>query len=180
MIGDSIGEYLENYSVTFRAALKEVAWPQLERAYHCMRIADRIFVCGNGGSAAIANHLETDFSKAGVKKIHSLSSNPSLLTMIGNDFGFEFTFEKQLEYQNINHNDLFIAISSSGKSPNIVQALDYANKTGARTVGLSGFDGGALGRAQIHLHVPSPNYGIVEDAHQTLMHVLTQWYIKHG
>lgn len=172
----TIGGYLDNYATTVRAALRDVSWPKLEQAYRAMIVAERIFVCGNGGSAAIANHLETDFSKAGIKKVHSLCANPSLITMIGNDFGFDHVFMEQLLFHRANSNDLLILISSSGRSPNITKAMLASS---CITLGLSGFDGGDLAKtAGISLHVPANNYGVVEDCHQTIMHVLTQWYIK--
>lgn len=139
-----------------------------------------IFVCGNGGSAAISDHLVCDHSK-GVNwdtgflpQIQSLSSNMSLLTAIANDIGYDEVFSYQLKMK-ANQGDILIVISSSGNSPNIVKALLHARRAGLKTIALVGFDGGqALNLAEHVLHVNSNNYGIVEDAHQTLMHIMAQ------
>lgn len=140
-----------------------------------------VFACGNGGSASIANHLQCDHVK-GVRngtgllnRVQSLSTNVELFSAIANDLGYEQVFTYQLE-SIARPGDVLIAVSSSGRSPNIVRAVDWANANGMRTIALTGFTGGdTRARAQVPIHVDSRNYGIIEDAHQSLMHLLAQY-----
>lgn len=144
-----------------------------------------MFSCGNGGSASIANHLQCDHVK-GVRtatdlapRVTSLSTNVELLSAIANDFGYEKVFVYQLQSQS-RPGDALIAVSSSGRSPNIVQALTWARRHGLRTVALTGFDGGAARTvAEVAIHVNCTNYGIIEDLHQGIMHALAQ-YIRQS
>lgn len=140
-----------------------------------------IFIAGNGGSAALANHLATDLSLGlrnhGIKaKASSLSSNSALLTAAGNDFKFENIFSTQLKCLG-EKSDLFIAISSSGKSPNIVSALEEAKNMGMQTIALLGFDGGTVLEGPfcdltIHIKTNIGEYEIVEDVHSIVCHIL--------
>jgi phosphoheptose isomerase len=144
-----------------------------------------VFSCGNGGSAAIANHLQCDHLK-GIRtttdlspRVVSLSTNMELLTAIANDLGYEDVFAYQLQSQSA-PGDVLIAVSSSGRSPNIVRALMWARDHGLRTIALTGFDGGgAQAVAEVCLHVDGANYGVIEDLHQTIMHALAQ-YIRQS
>ncbi|MGH9106032.1 MAG: SIS domain-containing protein [Acidimicrobiales bacterium] len=140
-----------------------------------------VFSCGNGGSAAIANHLQCDHSK-GVRtgtdllpKVVSLSTNVEVLTAVANDIGYEEIFAHQLQSQS-RPGDVLVAISSSGRSQNVVRALRWAGEHGLRTIALTGFDGGdARAAAEVAVHVDCTNYGIVEDLHQGVMHALAQY-----
>ena len=140
----------------------------------------RIYVAGNGGSAAIADHLCCDFTKGTHKedsppiKTFSLMSNVAMLTAISNDFDYAQSISKQIEYY-CTPTDLLILISSSGNSPNVVQACQAAQAKWMKVIGLTGFHGGKLKEmADVSIHVPSSNYGIVEDTHQSIMHILAQ------
>ena len=141
----------------------------------------RVFSCGNGGSAAIANHMQCDHVK-GIRtgtdlqpRFTSLSSNVEILTAIANDLSYEEIFTYQLQSQS-EPGDVLIAVSSSGCSPNIVRALTWARDNGLRTIALTGFSGGGARRtAEVAVHVDSTNYGIVEDLHQALTHALAQY-----
>jgi phosphoheptose isomerase len=109
----------------------------------------------------------------------SLSTNVELLTAIANDMGYENVFVYQLQSQS-GPGDVLMAVSSSGRSANIVRALEWARDHGLRTIAITGFDGGeARAVAEVSLHVECTNYGIVEDLHQTVMHALAQ-YIRHS
>lgn len=144
--------------------------------------ADRtIFACGNGGSAAISNHLLCDFAKglrAHTKlrpQIVSLSSHVELITAIGNDIAFEEIFSCQLSGA-ARPSDVLLTISSSGNSENIVRALVWAKENGLRTIAMTGFEGGrSASLADVNLHVAAKNYGVVEDLHQSMMHILAQF-----
>lgn len=143
-----------------------------------------IFSCGNGGSAAIANHLVCDCMK-GIRtgsslhpRVHSLSATVETITAIGNDIGYDEIFAFQLGSLG-KKGDVLVAISSSGDSPNIVKAIGLARELGISTIAMSGFSGGrAATLADINLHVDGHNYGIVEDIHQSLMHILAQ-FLRH-
>ncbi len=145
----------------------------------------RLFSCGNGGSASVANHMQCDHVK-GVRtstdlapRVLSLSANIELLTAIANDMGYENVFVYQLQSQS-RPGDVLVAVSSSGRSPNIVRALRWARDNGLRTIAVTGFDGGAARTAaEVSVHVDCTNYGIVEDLHQAIMHALAQ-YIRHS
>jgi len=140
-----------------------------------------VFACGNGGSASIANHLQCDHVK-GVRngtdlrtRVLSLSTNIELLSAIANDLSYDMVFEYQLQSL-ARAGDVLVAVSSSGRSPNIVKALQWANANGMRTIALTGFSGGAARElATVSVHVDSDNYGIIEDAHQACMHLLAQF-----
>jgi histidinol-phosphate phosphatase family protein len=140
-----------------------------------------VFACGNGGSASIANHLQCDHVK-GVRngtdlhtRVFSLSTNIELFSAIANDHGYDMVFEYQLQSL-ARPGDVLIAVSSSGRSPNIVRALEWANQNGVHTIALTGFSGGAARElASVSVHVHSDNYGIIEDAHQACMHLLAQY-----
>jgi histidinol-phosphate phosphatase family protein len=140
-----------------------------------------VFACGNGGSASIANHLQCDHVK-GVRngtdlttRVFSLSTNIELFSAIANDIGYDAVFEYQLQSM-ARPGDVLIAVSSSGRSPNIVRVLEWANGHGMNTIALTGFSGGAARElASVSVHVRSDNYGIIEDAHQACMHLLAQY-----
>lgn len=188
MITDA-GRYADEYFQRLAAAAATVDRDRIAAAGRLVaEIIDnggRIFSCGNGGSAAIANHLVCDCLK-GIRtgtnlkpKVHSFSATVELLTAIVNDIGSEEMFSFQLESMG-QEGDLLIAISSSGSSPNIVRAIETARRMDIRTIAMTGFTG-AQSRlyADLSLHVDSDNYGIIEDVHQSLMHILAQ-YTRHG
>jgi len=138
-----------------------------------------IFIAGNGGSAAISSHFACDLGKGctipGKKSInvHSLTDNTPWITAISNDFSYEEVFVKQLE-NFLGPKDLLLVISSSGNSENIVKALSYARQVGAYTVALIGFSGGrSKDLADDHIFIDSMVYGVVEDCHSILEHMIT-------
>lgn len=140
-----------------------------------------IFSCGNGGSAAIANHLVCDCGKgmrvdtAMLPRVFSLSNSVELITAIGNDISFAEIFAHQLQGA-ARPGDVLITISSSGDSEDIIRAIAWGKANGMKVIALSGFAGGrSAGMADISLHVDAHNYGVVEDAHQSLIHVLAQF-----
>ncbi len=182
-----VQEYFEGLKKTIESTkiknLEEIA----ESILSAYRSENKIFIIGNGGSAAIASHAVCDLSKGigtGLvvkgRKIRcmSLTDNTPLLTALGNDLGYENVFTGQLESL-LNKDDLLIAISSSGKSKNIINAVNYAKEKGAKTVGFVGFDGGELKKlTDSHIWVPSNDYPFVEDVHQSLFHALAKYVIK--
>ena len=144
-----------------------------------------IYVCGNGGSAAIANHYVVDFLKFFREntiykpKIFSFSNNIETITAISNDINYKFVFKYQAE-NFCKKNDLIIIVSSSGNSENIIELLKFTKKNKITTIGFSGFKGGYLKRnSDISVHINAENYGISEDAHHILMHAQLQYLIKY-
>lgn len=146
-----------------------------------------IFVCGNGGSAAIANHLTCDYVKGartgtGIKpRVYSLSTAVELITAISNDISYDEIFSFQLASMG-RSDDLLIAVSASGNSPNILSAIETARKMGLHTIAMTGFSGGkASALADVVLWARANNYGVVEDVHHSLMHLLSQFLrLKHA
>lgn len=131
--------------------------------------SDCLFFIGNGGSAAIAIHMTADFMKNGGCKTVSMY-DPAILTCLGNDYGYEHIFSKQLE-RIVKKNDLLIAISSSGNSPNIINAIDAVHKNGAQAVSLTGFgkDNICWKKADYSVYIPSDEYGTVESVHNMIL-----------
>jgi phosphoheptose isomerase len=178
--------YLIDYRNLINAALKtvdEFKFHEFETAL--VKLAKNqtpLLVCGNGGSAAIAEHMSCDHTK-GIctdTNLHPyvipLQSNVSLITAIANDIAYDQIFAKQIEWFP-NWNAAVLVISSSGNSLNVVNALSSARKYGMVTLAMVGFDGGAIlknNHADHILHVDSNNYGVVEDCHQIIMHALSQ------
>jgi phosphoheptose isomerase len=181
------GRYLAAYSERLRTALDRIDENALEqvilRISEAAAAGNRVYSIGNGGSAAVADHLCCDFTKGTHVPGHpvvdavSLTSNVALYSAIANDFGFTSVFSRQLRMFG-QRGDVLIAISSSGESANILEAVDEARELGMTTVGLTGFSGGHLKERVDHaLHVDVNNYGIVEDAHQLVMHVMAQYLV---
>ena len=183
------GSYFDAYAEEMARAAKTVEPGAFDRAGEILAEAyargARMFSCGNGGSASIANHMQCDHLK-GIRnqtdlapQVLSLSTNVELLTAIANDLGYEKVFVYQLQSQ-ARPGDVLIAVSSSGQSPNIVHALNWARDHGLRTIAITGFGGGeARAAAEVAIHVDSTNYGVVEDLHQSVMHALAQ-YIRQS
>ncbi|WP_419827835.1 D-sedoheptulose-7-phosphate isomerase [Sphingomonas sp.] len=185
----SIGAYLDGYAVRLGEVLGAVDRGALARAAEMIEAAaaadHRVFSVGNGGSAAIADHLCCDWTKGTHVSGHpvidatSLTANGALYSALANDFGFDIAFARHLDIVG-RAGDVLIAISSSGNSPNIIAAVEKARDRGMGTVGLSGFDGGRLKEvADVAIHVDARNYGIVEDAHQSVMHIIAQYIACH-
>lgn len=183
----SITEYLNDYASQLNESLISIPPQNLEAARQLVlstrKTNGRVFAAGNGGSASISEHIGCDWHKGIHRKnlpglmVHSLVSNTSLLTAVANDFGYENSFSYQLELAQIKPNDIVVLISSSGNSRNIVQAAEYAKSCGSKVLGLTGFSGGKLRElADVSIHVDFDNYGLVEDAHQIIMHILAQYH----
>lgn len=137
-----------------------------------------IYICGNGGSAATASHFVCDFNKGVSDKCDvkynfvCLSDNVPIMMAIANDINYEAVFEYQLR-DKITRNDLFIGISGSGNSENVLRAAKYAKARGTTVVAVTGFDGGELRElGDISLHVPINNMQITEDIHMIFDHVM--------
>ncbi len=185
---ENAGHYLDRYVQQMQAAYASINRADMCAAADLLKGAidagRTIFSCGNGGSCAIANHLVCDYLKGirngtGLKpRVVSLSSNLEVITAVANDFAYDDVFAFQLRAL-AQPGDILMAISSSGNSPNILKALEWANANGVRTIAMTGFDGGkAREMAGVALHAAADNYGVVEDVHQSMMHLLAQ-YLRH-
>ncbi len=140
-----------------------------------------LFVCGNGGSAAIANSFVCDHEKLIQTdttinpRVVSLAANIPMMTAIANDISYDDVFLYQLKSQ-ARFGDALLTISASGDSENVVRAGLWARENRMEVISLTGFDGGRTAElATVHLHVAADNYGVVEDIHQGLMHLLAQF-----
>ncbi len=181
-VADHVADYLDRLSRSLAtiprpeiAALGEI----LYRTYH---IGASVFIVGNGGSASTASHMAADLAKNTIGphmtrfRVMSLNDNMSLLTALANDNGYENVFREQL-VNLIKPSDVLIAISASGNSPNVLSAIEYAKSRQAQTVGLLGFDGGkALDMVDRPILVKSEDYGVIEDAHLVLNHILVEHF----
>jgi D-sedoheptulose 7-phosphate isomerase len=150
------------------------------RVYRAWQNDQLVMTLGNGGSAFTASHFVTDLVKTaaveGRRRLRavSLSDNMGLVTAVGNDLDYDQTFVYPLE-SFARPDDLAIAISASGNSPNVVQACRWAKDHGVDVVALTGFAGGKIAAiADLHVNVPSNNYGLIEDLHLSVGHMISQ------
>ena len=146
----------------------------------------QVFVVGNGGSAATANHFVCDFGKNAMPwnrrrfRIHSLCDNVEVITALGNDIAFDQVFSFQLGNQ-MREGDLLIVVSASGNSPDLVSACDYARGHGGRVVALSGFGGGKIcSGADVVLKTDMRCYERIEDLHLSILHMVICWFRENN
>ena len=138
-----------------------------------------IYFCGNGGSAADAQHLAAELSGRFLKNRRplpgvALTTNSSALTAIGNDFGFDEVFSRQLEGVG-RQGDVLVALSTSGNSPNVVKAVESARRLAMKTIGLTGERGSALSeKCDICLQVPSTSTPRIQEMHILVGHILCE------
>lgn len=167
----------------YASAVSNLETDELDRALQILLQAwDRgatVFLCGNGGSASSASHFATDLMKtaipAGARALRAiaLGDNPALLTALANDIGYDEVFAQPLRTL-ANAGDVLVTISASGNSPNILAALQAAAVCGVESIALTGFSGGgSRDLADVAVHVPVSDYGIVETAHCAATHLLT-------
>jgi D-sedoheptulose 7-phosphate isomerase len=179
---DNVETYLER----LRTALEALPSDQLgelgEMLYRAYRNEKQVFTLGNGGSASTASHMAADLAKNTIGpnmrrfRVTSLNDNTAILTALANDLGYENVFREQLENL-IRPGDLLIAISASGNSANVLNALGYAQRQCAQTACLLGFNGGDAARiGDVAIVVPSDHYGVVEDVHLIINHILVDYF----
>jgi D-sedoheptulose 7-phosphate isomerase len=144
----------------------------MKRARSVHAAGNKLIFVGNGGSAAIASHMATDYSKNGGVRSMALNDS-SMLTCLSNDLGYERVFAKQIELH-ARIGDLVIAISSSGGSPNILKAVEAAQLAGCSVVTLSGFkpDNPLRRKGEVNFYIASDRYGFVEIGHLTICHAI--------
>ncbi len=181
-------DHVDDYVGRLTAALNDLdrdLMAQLQstllRAY---RDDKQVFVIGNGGSSSTASHMAADLAKNTIGpnmkrfKIATLSENASIVTALANDLGYENVFYEQL-VNVIGAGDVLIVVSASGNSPNVIKAIRYAQRQSAETVGLLGFEGGVAAElVDIPIVVNSRSYGIVEDTHLCINHMMVEYFQK--
>ena len=180
-----IGAFADAYFMASQVAQASIDRLALARAGALLAGAyaarKSVFVCGNGGSASISNHLVCDHLKGAQTdtdlrpKVVSLASNLETITAIANDISFDDVFVYQLRTL-AEEGDVLISVSCSGDSENVVRACKWARDNNLAVVAMTGFDGGrSRDLCDVNLHVFGDNYGVIEDTHQAMMHILTQF-----
>jgi len=177
---------IDRYLEQLRVGIDGLPHEQLNRLGEILLRAYRndkqVFVMGNGGSSSTASHMAADLAKNTIGpnmrrfRIMSLSDNASIVTALANDLGYENVFAEQLTSL-VRAGDVLIAVSASGNSPNILKAMRYARSRSAEVVALLGFGGGdAVALADLAIVVPSRDYGVVEDIHLVINHILVNFF----
>lgn len=185
-------DYIKNYSAKIISALNNLPIKEIAKAVDILQATyerdGRIYIFGNGGSLAIANHWVSDFNKT-VFSHHldkltrrfqaiRLPATEEELTAWANDVGFDMVFAGPLSNY-IQDNDTVIAISSSGSSLNVLKAVELAKDRNIPIIGLSGFDGGKLNQlADAKIFIPSQKdeYGVIESVHSAILHLITEYF----
>jgi D-sedoheptulose 7-phosphate isomerase len=179
--------FTEEYRQNLIATINSIDLGRVEQAIEWLKEAranDRhIFACGNGGSASTASHFACDIVKGASYnrkarfRIMALTDSLPTLTAYSNDVGYDCVFVEQLK-NFAQPGDVVLAISGSGNSPNVLNAVEYANSIGCRTIALTGRDGGKLGPlAQLNIQVPVPHMGRIEDAHMIVCHMIGYYFM---
>lgn len=179
-----IHTYLEHEIATLRALDTEAVNEALNLLLEVFKRGGTVFVFGNGGSSATASHYQNDFNK-GVSEhtekkfnFQCLNDNVATIMAVANDIGFEEVFRFQLT-GHIKPGDIVMAISGSGNSKNVLNAVEYAKEQGCTIIGLTGFDGGRLRQlSDISLHVPVNSMQITEDLHMMFDHLMMSVFYK--
>ncbi|MDB4470690.1 D-sedoheptulose 7-phosphate isomerase [Deltaproteobacteria bacterium] len=178
VISESISEHVElvkRVQVELAGQISTCA----EQLINCLSSGGKVFICGNGGSAADAQHFAAELvgrfeiERCGLPAI-ALTTDSSILTAVGNDYGFEWVFSRQLEAL-ANEKDLFVGISTSGNSGNVLAAIKTAKQIGCRTLALIGHDGGNIAsEVDCSLIVPAQRTARIQEMHLLIIHILCE------
>ena len=165
-MSNPFNEYIE----TLQCAHMESEFQKYQEAFNNHK---RIIILGNGGSNSVASHISQDYMKFHKKKV-SILSDPSMITMLTNDFGYEFAYQKFLEYY-VEDDSLVVIISSGGESPNMLKCVDWCEDKKIPYGVLTGFKSdntirGEASSALWNYHIASESYGVVECVHQIFLH----------
>lgn len=181
--------YCADYWQRMSAVMSRFDWTPVSRLGHelldCWKTGRQVFMAGNGGSAGNAVHLANDYLYAMSKRagsglrVHALPANPSVLTCLANDEGYDKIYSLQLAVL-ARPGDVLIVYSGSGNSPNILRALEEARRIGMRSYAVLGYSGGkAKALADVPIHVEVDDMQIAEDAQLIFGHMLMQWLSRH-
>jgi D-sedoheptulose 7-phosphate isomerase len=176
------------YRTELLRTLESIVIARIEQAVEWFRQTREeqgsVFVAGNGGSASTASHFVCDmvkgasFERGQRFRIMALTDSLPTITAYSNDVSYDAVFVEQLK-NFARPNDLFLAISGSGNSANVIRALEYANSIGCRTIALTGRDGGRLGPlAHLNIQVTEPHMGRIEDAHMVVCHMISYYFME--
>ena len=174
--------YTRNFLDRFSSLNLESVARASQSLLNCIENNNSIYVCGNGGSASLSQHFVVDLgvglsrrTKSKGCRIVDLTSNAAVLTATANDVSYNEVFSNQLDLYG-NQGDLLIVVSSSGNSENIIRAVQTATQKCMQTIGLTGFDGGKIKDKvtfSIHIKTEMGEYGVAEDSHSFVLHLLT-------
>ena len=180
-------DYVRSYLGKLETLLKTIDPKEVSRVGELLTAARaegrQVFLCGNGGSAALASHMAVDLGKGCSRnrekrfRVLSLTDNVPWMTALSNDVSYDDVFVEQLKNY-AEKGDLLIAVSGSGNSKNVLKAIQYANQVGCLTVGISGFAGGKLkDMVTHHVHVKAEHMGLIEDAQLIIGHMLVYGFM---
>ena len=184
-MSSSVIDHCKRYASNLTAVLENQDWNNVEALAHDIYRAwidgKNLFLCGNGGSAGNAIHLANDFLYGvgqdlvpGIK-VEALSANPSVLTCLANDIGYDEIYSTQLAAK-ASTGDVLVILSGSGNSPNVIKALEKGHQLGMETYAILGYSGGVcLGLAKAAIHVPIDDMQIAEDMQLIVGHICMQW-----
>lgn len=183
-------EFVSDYRIRLFNLFDSINIIDLEKVIETMVTAfkngNTVYVCGNGGSAATASHVQADFSffvRYFTKfrpKVRALTDNVAMITAVGNDTTFNDIFVEQLKGHFV-EGDAIICISASGNSENVIRAAQYANEKGGKSIGFIGFTGGKLKDVcSVSLFTPNEkgDYGPIEDLHMIYDHIIVNYLSK--
>lgn len=179
---------IQDYIALEIETLKQLDTARIDAALNLLdetrRRKGRIYICGNGGSAATASHFQNDFNK-GVSeyldvpfRFHCLNDNMATVMAIANDIGYEEVFRFQLRGV-MEPGDILVAISGSGNSKNVLNAVEYAREQGNPVIGITGYNGGKLKElCAVSLHAPVNSMQVTEDIHMMFDHLMMSVFYK--
>ncbi|MAT44701.1 MAG: hypothetical protein CL609_20390 [Anaerolineaceae bacterium] len=174
---------IDDYLSSLGESLKQIPLDKVKRViqilHHARLSGKQVFIMGNGGSASTSSHFVCDLAKNNYFeelppfRAIDLNSSNAIFTALANDDGYENVFSHQLRNL-VQPNDVVLAISTSGNSPNVLKAIEYANNAGAITIGFTGYEGGALAKMiDVEVRIPSNNIQHIEDLHMVIAHLIT-------
>ena len=179
---DNVARYIDELRNAVDGLPRERLEALGEMLYRAYCNEKQVFVIGNGGSASTATHMAADLAKNTIGanmrrfRVLSLNDNTATLTALANDLGYENVFSEQLKNL-VRAGDLLIVLSGSGKSPNVINAIRSAQESCAEVVAVLGFAGGeAVELADLSIIVPSNHYGVIEDVHLVINHILVDYF----
>lgn len=182
-------EFITSYLNKTSGMIEQLQSPDIQKIINILDKARKekrqVFICGNGGSAATASHFTVDLGKGASMdrdprfKIICFNDCTPWITALGNDFSYDRIFVEQLK-NFASEGDVLMTISGSGNSPNIIQAVEWANEHGVTTIGMTGRPGGKLGQiAQHPVFVESSHMGRIEDGHSLILHVVGYYFMEN-
>lgn len=184
---DPVGKAIEDHAKVL-AAVRDRLVPEIHAIARCLidcvDNGNTIFWCGNGGSAADAQHIAAELvgrferDRKAIASV-ALTTDTSILTSVGNDYGFDNVFQRQVEAL-VRPDDVLVGLSTSGNSPNVLRAVEQANRQGAITIGLLGRDGGRLkDLCRLSMVIPADNTARIQEMHGLIGHILCDLIEQH-